>query len=91
MVFRRELLDLLRQHPATIRDLALLLDAQPREIQGDLEHLMRSLKHSEEHLVVEPARCRKCGFVFSHDKLGKPGRCPRCRQTWITEPRFHVE
>jgi predicted Zn-ribbon and HTH transcriptional regulator len=91
MVFRKDLLELLQRQPATASELALMLDVHPREIQDDLEHLMRSLRHSAHHLVVEPAYCRKCGFVFSRDKLGKPGRCPRCRETWIAEPRFHVE
>jgi predicted Zn-ribbon and HTH transcriptional regulator len=91
MVFRKDLLELLRQQPATASELALMLDVHPREIQDDLEHLLRSLKHSARRLVVEPARCKKCGFTFSMDKLRKPGRCPRCRETWISEPRFFVE
>jgi predicted Zn-ribbon and HTH transcriptional regulator len=91
VVFRKDLLELLQQQTATVHELALMLDVHPREIQDDLEHLVRSLKRSGQRLVVEPARCRKCGFEFSRDKLGKPGRCPRCRETWIAEPRFHVE
>jgi len=41
--------------------------------------------------VVEPARCRKRGFRFHSEKLHKPGKCPRCKGTWISEPLIAVE
>lgn len=89
-MFRRELLELLRDAPRTLWELAQLLDADKREIEEDLHHLEKSLRHGPERLAVDPARCRKCGFVFKADKLHKPGKCPHCKGTWITEPRVSV-
>jgi predicted Zn-ribbon and HTH transcriptional regulator len=51
---------------------------------------MLTLRHSDCHVVVHPARCRKCGFVFSREHLHKPGKCPRCKGTWIAEPMVEV-
>lgn len=90
-MYRKELIDLLRDHPVSLHQLAVLLDSEERDIESDLEHLMRSLRHSAWRSVVTPARCRKCGFRFGVHKLHKPGRCPRCRGTWISEPLIAVE
>jgi hypothetical protein len=51
----------------------------------------RSLHHSGGALVVEPAECFRCGFVFTkRERLRKPGRCPVCRGEVILEPLFSV-
>jgi hypothetical protein len=42
-------------------------------------------------VIIEPARCRSCGFTFGEDKLSKPGKCPECRSTWLYEAQIHVE
>ena len=42
-------------------------------------------------LDLAPARCRKCGFEFGTDKLRKPSKCPKCKDTWISEPRIKIE
>jgi predicted Zn-ribbon and HTH transcriptional regulator len=89
-MFRKELAELLRDRPTTLQELAQALDVSPRDLEEDLRHLIRSLRHSPETLVVTPARCRSCGFVFAVDKLHKPGKCPQCRHTWIEPPRFQV-
>jgi len=90
-MYRKALLQWLRKKPYTLSELALLFDCKPRDVEEDLRHLEQSLKRQGLHLVVEPARCRHCGFTFSRDKLRKPGKCPRCRRTWIEEPRVWVE
>ena len=74
----------------SVAQLARLFDQSPREVEEDLRHLFRSLKATGRRAVVEPATCRKCDFVFERDKLRKPGKCPRCRGTWISEPRIAI-
>jgi hypothetical protein len=49
------------------------------------------LLHGGYRVEITPARCRHCGLVFRKDKLGKPGTCPRCRETWISPPLVHIE
>ncbi len=90
-MFRKNLIDLLLGHPMSLTQIARQVDESPRQIAGDLNHLFRSLKHSEYKALVEPARCRACGFVFSADKLNKPSKCPECHSTWVTEPRIAIE
>ena len=90
-MFRPDLIDRLRGRLLSLSELARELDVRPRELEDDLEHLRKSLKQSAYREVFEPARCRKCGFVFHQTRLRKPGKCPRCRGTWISEPRLGIE
>jgi transcriptional regulator len=78
--------------PETIRELSIRIGAREKDLLGHLEHLERSLTHSGERLVVLPARCLGCDYVFEErTRLGKPGKCPACKSTRITLPRFLVE
>ena len=90
-MFRRDLIPLLLDHPLTVAGLARQLHASPREVADHLQHLLKSLERSEYRAVVAPAECQKCGFAFDQRKLMKPGKCPRCKSTWIQPPRLHVE
>jgi predicted Zn-ribbon and HTH transcriptional regulator len=64
---------------------------RPQDVEDDLAHLLRSLRHTGYRAVIEPARCRHCGFQFGKNKLHKPGKCPKCRQTWIADPLVRIE
>ncbi|MGD8641957.1 MAG: transcriptional regulator [Gammaproteobacteria bacterium] len=89
-MFRKDLIDLLLDHPMGLKEIAQLLEMRVKDVEGDLEHLRKSLKHSEYVFEVAPARCRKCEFQFHHDKLHKPSKCPVCHGTWIDEPKISV-
>ncbi len=88
---RKHLIDVLLDNPATLSRLARLLEATPKAIEDDLVHLLKSLKHTDYRARVSPARCRKCGFIFDRAKLRKPGKCPACRGTWVSEPVVSIE
>jgi len=90
-MYRKDLLELLDNRPMSLHALAQVLDLRPRDVEDDVRHLARSLRNLPWRMVVTPARCRKCGFEFGKDKLHKPGRCPRCHATWLTEPLIHLE
>jgi len=90
-MYRKDFLPILMGHPHSINELALLLDEEPKEVEQDLNHFLKSLKRMPYHAVIEPAVCRHCGFVFHHDKLRKPGKCPQCKGTWIREPQISIE
>jgi len=89
-VFRRDLIDLLLNHPMTAHQIAREKREKPRDIESDLEHLQKSLRHGDYNLIVTPATCRKCGFEFSPEKINKPSKCPKCRETWIADPVFEI-
>jgi len=90
-MFRRDLIEILKARPISLHELALLLDERPRDLEDHLRHLFRSLRKDPLCPVVTPARCRKCAFLFDEHKLHKPGKCPRCKGTWISEPLISLE
>jgi len=90
-MFRKNLIDMLLGNPMTVSQIARLVDESPARVADDLNHLFRSLKHTEYKAIVEPARCRTCGFEFSKQKLTKPSKCPECHSTWVLEPRIGIE
>ena len=88
---RQEIRTFLEGPPATVREISQAVRASEKEVLGHLEHLEKSLSAARDKLVVTPAECEKCGFVFQKRKrLKKPGRCPLCRSTAVCEPLFSV-
>ena len=90
-VFRKKLIDMLLGNPMTVSQIARAVDEPPGRVADDLGHLFRSLKHTEYKAMVEPARCRACGFEFSEEKLTKPSKCPECHSTWVLEPKIGIQ
>lgn len=90
-MYRKDLIGMLRDRPASLHELALLLGVRQKELEDDLQHLLKSLKNMPFHVIITPAACRKCGFVFHKDKLHKPGKCPRCHGTWISDPLISIQ
>ena len=88
---RERMREVLRQGPATARDLSRELGIPEGDVAGHLAHLARSLKHTGERLVITPARCLACGFVFTRrTRYTRPGHCPECRSTRTTLPEFSI-
>ena len=90
-MFRKNLIQMMLGNPMTVSQIARLVDESPSRVTDDLNHLFRSLKHTEYKAVVQPARCRACGFEFSEGKLNKPSKCPECYSTWVLEPKIGIE
>lgn len=89
-MFRKDLIPMLLEHPMTVREISKFVDQTGKDTTEDLEHLLQSLKHTEFVPIIEPATCRKCGFEFGAEKLRKPSKCPKCKGTWLTEPRIQL-
>jgi transcriptional regulator len=89
-MFRKDLIPMLLEHPMTVTEIARFTDQPGKDTVEDLQHLLQSLKHMDYKPVIEVATCKKCGFQFSDDKLRKPSKCPKCKATWITEPRIKL-
>lgn len=88
---RRELRAVLHETPRTTRELSQALGVSEREVLAHLPHVARSLANSDERLAVEPARCLACGFEFAErTRVTRPGRCPACKSTRISQPRFSI-
>ena len=88
---RHELLSLLSKGIFSAKELSGLIRISEKEVYDHLDHVRKSM-HRGGWLVIAPAECRKCGFVFSkRERLRKPGRCPVCRAESIQEPLFSIE
>jgi hypothetical protein len=89
-MYRKDLIGFLLNNPMRVAEIARLYDIPLKEAADDLKHLMKTLKKSAYRVHVHPAVCRRCDFVFSVEKLTKPGKCPGCRGTWIEEPLVEI-
>ncbi len=78
---------MLKENEMTISEIARCLKMSVKDVEEDLIHISRSKKFGT--LVVLPARCKKCGFVFK-PAVKIPKKCPRCKSTWIDEPVFKI-
>ena len=89
LTIRQNIEQMLQQGPWSAQELASALLLTRQEVEGHLLHLQRSLKR---RLVVEPACCLACGYVFAkRSRLDAPGRCPECRGQRIEGPWFRVK
>jgi len=75
------------------RQLAELVGVPERQVEDHLIHVAKSVARDRtRRFVLEPSRCRDCGFVFrERTRLTCPGRCPRCRSEAISPPRYGIE
>lgn len=90
MTFRKELMAILSARPRSVSSLARELGLKPGDVEDDLRHMIRSARAAGHRVLIEPARCRSCGFAFGEEKLSKPGKCPQCRSTWLYEAQVSV-
>ncbi len=88
---RHRIVSLLSAHPSTARQMSAELRIPEKEIYDHLEHIRKTTHAGIYRLVVQPARCEKCGFTFrKRERLKGPGRCPICRSELIADPLFAV-
>lgn len=88
---RQELIALLEEGACDQRDISQALRISEKEVPDHLAHVRRSLAAAGRTLEIQPAECLACGFVFKERRrFSRPGRCPRCKQTRIALPRFHI-
>jgi transcriptional regulator len=90
LAFRKDLLKILTAEPRSVSSLARELGLKRGDVEDDLRHMIRSARAAGHRIVIEPARCRSCGFTFGQEKLSKPGKCPQCKSTWLYEPQISV-
>jgi predicted Zn-ribbon and HTH transcriptional regulator len=88
---RHEILSELEQGLRSAGEISREVRISEREVYDHLEHIRKTASRSAKHLVITPAECRRCGFIFSkRERLRKPGRCPLCRGESIKEALFSI-
>ena len=89
---RHEILACLRDQTLSAKELSGAVHIPEKDVYDHLEHIERSTHKTGHQLMVIPAECLKCGFVFKkRERLKKPGRCPVCKGEQIQEPLFSVK
>ena len=91
MTFRKALIDVLTTQPRSVSSIARELGVKRGDVEDDLRHAIRSARASGRRVLIQPARCRSCGFTFGEDKLSKPSKCPSCRGTRLFEAQIRIE
>jgi transcriptional regulator len=89
-MFRKDLINLLTTQPRSVSSIARELGLKRADVEDDLRHLIRSARAAGHLVVIDPARCRACGFLFGEEKLSKPGKCPACRGTRLFETQVSI-
>ncbi len=88
---RQKIISLLEGQSLYAKEISADVRASEKEVYGHLEHIQRTINKKEYNLIITPAECRKCGFVFrKRDRLKKPGKCPVCHNEFIQEPLFSI-
>ena len=87
-------LEQLRTGDHSFESLRLVLGIRRRDLEAEIRHAERTARRAGERLVVTPAECEACGFVFrgrDARHLQPPSRCPKCRSERIVDPLFRLE
>ena len=88
---RQKIISLLSGTELTAREISGQVGISEKEVNEHLTHIARSVSSQNKQLVVAPANCLACGYVFEDRKrLTRPGRCPRCKKSHINSPAFRV-
>ena len=91
MTLRKQLMDVLAREPRSVSSLARELGLPRADVEDALQHMIKSARAAGHQLVVVPARCRSCGFTFGEERLTRPSKCPKCRNSRIFEPQIGVD
>ena len=76
----------------TVRDLSIAVHIPEKDVYEHLEHIKKSINNLKLNLIIKPAKCNHCGFLFTkRERFKKPGKCPLCRSEQIGGPRFEIE
>ncbi|MHA2028355.1 MAG: hypothetical protein ACW99A_01195 [Candidatus Kariarchaeaceae archaeon] len=89
---REILIERLQQSEASAIDLAKELNRSVSGIEEDLQHIRTTLRNNNElDLLIRPAICTLCDYVFSTGKTKTPSKCPNCKKQKIQVAKFKVE
>ncbi|MEM4260190.1 MAG: transcriptional regulator [Candidatus Woesearchaeota archaeon] len=89
MTRREEIIKILSNQEISLPQLANYFKTELKDILEDIPHIEKSI--SPRKLIVTPAKCKKCNFIFKEKRLKKPSKCPRCHEERIIPPTYRIE
>jgi predicted Zn-ribbon and HTH transcriptional regulator len=88
---RQQMILLLTEQELSARELSQSLGIREKEVYDHLPHIARSVAARKQKLIIQPAQCLGCGYVFKdRTRFTRPGRCPHCKKTHLDEPRYRI-
>lgn len=88
---RKYIIALLQDYTVSAKEISGYLKITEKDVYEHLEHIRKTMNKGGYHLIVDPAMCEKCGFIFrKRGKLSRPGKCPICHSNLIIPPMFSV-
>ncbi|MFO7970290.1 MAG: transcriptional regulator [Desulfobacterales bacterium] len=88
---RKQIIELLNNKEMSARDLSRTLSIREKEVYTHLSHIARSVTARKKKLMIIPAECLECGFIFEKRKrFTRPSRCPRCKSEHIQNPVYRI-
>jgi len=88
---RQQIVELLTHEEMDARELSQGVGIKEKEVYEHLAHIARSLATKGSKLTIRACECLKCGYVFKdRRRFTRPGRCPRCRESHLTSPYYHI-
>jgi predicted Zn-ribbon and HTH transcriptional regulator len=86
---RQEIIRLVTGCEFTAKEISSSVGIREKEVAAHLEHIRKTF-HGR--FVINPAQCKRCGFIFSkRERLKKPSRCPLCHSESISLPLYSLE
>jgi len=89
---RKQIMALLSDAEMTAKEISSAVGIGEKEVYGHLSHAARSVKSQKKKLVITPAECMGCGYVFENrQRFTRPGRCPICKSEHIKNPMYRID
>ena len=88
---RQKIISLLSEDEMSAREISGEVRISEKEVVEHLAHIARSVSSQDKKVMITPANCLACGYVFENRKrFTRPGRCPQCKKSHIQSPRFRI-
>ena len=88
---RQQIIVLLIEGEMSARELSQAVGIREKEVYEHLPHIARSLAVQKKKLIIQPAQCLSCGYIFEDRKrFTRPGRCPHCKKSHLDVPTYRI-
>ena len=89
---RKQMIELLENKEMSARELSQTMGLREKEVYTHLSHIARSVNAKRKKLIIIPAECLGCGYVFENRKrYTRPSRCPHCKSEHIQNPVYRID